>query len=138
MSREIDSSIWPKRYISRRWHPLFLLPFIVGIARPIAGYGMSENHAENHDYYRRENQVKRRGSKPGFEQFPLLPEKISDQGVGGGIGRRPGEIVKQKSAPRHFRHAGQQIDHDGRKQKNEPRDKYRLGAMTFEKSLRPL
>ena len=31
-----------------------------------------------------------------LEQFPLLPEKISDQDVGGGVGRRPGEVVKQK------------------------------------------
>src|ERR1039457_3818125 len=138
MERQIDSSNWPKRYISRRWHPLFLLQFIVGIARPISGYGMSEKHAENHDDYPRENQVKRRRPQPGLEQFPFLPEKISDQGVGGGIGRRPRKVVKQKSAPWHFRHAGQQIDHDGRKQEDEPCDKNRLGAMTFEKSLRPL
>src|ERR1017187_3879422 len=137
MRRQIDSSNWPKRYISRRWHPLFLLPFILGTARPIAGYGMSENHGENHDDYPRENQVKCRGSQPRLEQFPFLPEKISDQGVSGGIGRRPRKVVKQKSVPRHFRHAGQQIDHDGRKQEDEPRDKNRLGAMTFEKSLRP-
>src|ERR1039457_1330628 len=138
MERQIDSSNWPKRYISRRWHPLFLLQFIVGIARPISGYGMSEKHAENHDDYPRENQVKRRRPQPGLEQFPFLPEKISDQGVSGGIGRRPRKVVKQKSVPRHFRHAGQQIDHDGRKQEDEPRDKNRLGAMTFEKSFRPL
>ena len=56
------------------------LPTVFGEkARPIAGYGMSENHAENHDDYPRENQVKRHGAQPRFEQFPFLPEKISDQ-----------------------------------------------------------
>src|ERR1035437_3341201 len=99
---------------------------------------MSAKHAQNQENYPRANQVKRRGSQPGLEQFPFLPEKISDQGVGGGIGRRPREVVKKKSVPRHFRHAGQQIYHDGRKQEDEPCDKNRLGAMTFEKSLRPL
>ena len=99
---------------------------------------MSENHGENHNDQTREHQVKRRGTQPGFEQFPLLPEKISDQDVSGGIGHRSGKIVKQKSASGHFRHAGQQIGHDRRKQEDESRDKYRLGAMTFEKSFGPL
>ena len=99
---------------------------------------MSENHGQNHNDQPRENQIKRRGAQPDFEQFPFLPEKISDQDVSGGIGRRPRDVVKEKSAPLHFRHAGQQIDYDGRKQKDEPGDKYRLGTMTFEKSLRPL
>src|ERR1017187_2814349 len=115
------------------------LPTVFGEkARPIAGYGMSENHGENHNDQPRKNQVKRRGAQPGYEQFPLLPEKISDQNVGGGIGRRTREVVKEKRAPLHFRHPGPQLNHDGRKQKDAPRDKNRLGAMTFEKSLRPL
>ena len=117
---------------------LFLLPFFWEKARPISGYGMSENHGENHDDQPRENQVKRRGAQPGFEQLPFLPEKISDQDVSGGIGRRPRDVVKEKSAPLHFRHPGQQIRHDGWKQKDEPGDKYRLGAMTFEISFGPL
>src|ERR1035437_2030087 len=99
---------------------------------------MSENHAKNQEDYPRKNQVKRRRPQPRFEQFPLLPKKISDQNVGGGIGRRPREVVKKKSAPGHFRHAGQQIGHDRRKQEDEPRDKNRLGAMTFEKLFGPL
>ena len=36
---------------------LFLLLFFGRKARPISGNGMSENHAENHDGYRREHQV---------------------------------------------------------------------------------
>src|ERR1035437_10921567 len=99
---------------------------------------MSENHGKNHNDKPRENQVKRRGAQPGFEQFPLLPEKIADQDVTGGIGRRPRDVVKEKSAPLHFRHPGQKIHHDGRKQEDEPRDKNRPGTMTFEESLGPL
>src|ERR1017187_10342961 len=99
---------------------------------------MSENHAWNHEGYPRENQVKRHGTQPGFEKFPLLPKKISDQDVTGGIDRRPREVVKKENAPWHFRHACQQIGRDGRKQDDEPRDKNSLGAMTFEKSLGPL
>ena len=99
---------------------------------------MSENHAYNNESYPRENQVERRGTQPGFETFPLLPKKISNQGVTDGMGRRPREIVKKKNAPRHFRHACQQIDRDRRKQGDEPRDKNSLGTTIFEKSLDPL
>src|ERR1017187_9864636 len=126
-----------RKMVAVRKH-LFSLTVFGGKARPISGYGMSENHGENHNDQPRENQVKRRGAQPGFEQFPLFPEKIPDQDVSGGIGRRPRDVKKEKSAPLHFRHPGQQIHHDGRKQKDEPRDKNRPGAMTFEKSLRPL
>ena len=99
---------------------------------------MSEEHPDHHEGYARENQIKRRGTQPGFEQFPLLPEEISDQDVTDGIGRRPGEIVKKKASPGNFRHAGQQIRRDGRKQGDESRDKHRLGAMPFKEPLRPL
>src|SRR5208282_876492 len=137
MDRQINSINRQRRHIIRRWHPSFLPLFFGKEARPKPGYGMSENHGENHNDQPREDQVKRRGAQPGFEQFPLLPEKISEQDVTGGIGRRPRDVVKKKSAPLHFRHAGEQIGRDRRKQEDEPRDKYRLGAMTFEKSLRP-
>src|ERR1035437_6263775 len=86
---------------------------------------MSENHGKNHNDKPRENQVKRRGAQTGFEQFPLLPEKIADQDVTGGIGRRPRDVVKEKSAPLHFRYPGQKIHHDGRKHEDEPRYKSR-------------
>ena len=99
---------------------------------------MSENHAQNHAGQPRKNQVKRRGPQPRFEQFPLLPKEISEQDVSGGISRRPREIVKKKSAPLHFSHAGQQIGRDRRKQEDEPRDENRLGAMTFEKIARAI
>src|ERR1035437_4120581 len=98
---------------------------------------MSENYAENQEDYPRENQVKRRGAQPGFEPFPLLPKEISNQNVTGGIGCRPYEVIKQINAPAHFRDACQQVGRDGRKQGDEPRDKDRLGAMTFEKALGP-
>jgi hypothetical protein len=58
---------------------------------------MSEEHPEHHEGYARENQIKRRGTQPGLELFPLLPKKISKQDVTDGIGRRPGEIVKKGS-----------------------------------------
>jgi len=99
---------------------------------------MPENHAQSDKNYSREYQIKCRGTQPSFEQLPLFPEKISDQDVSDGIGRRPREVVKQKSTPWYFRHTGQQVDQDGRKQKDEPRDKNGLGAMTFEKLFRPL
>ena len=72
--------------------------------RPISGYGMPENHAQNHQDYPRANQVKHRGSPPPRLRavLPFLTEKIPEQDVSGGIGRRPREIVNQKSAPRHF------------------------------------
>jgi len=99
---------------------------------------MPKNHAQNNEGYPRENQVKRCGAQPGFEKFPLLPKKIPDQDVTGGIDRRPREVVKKKNAPWHFRHACKHIGHDGWKQSDEPRDKNSLGAMTFEKLVGPL
>ena len=62
---------------------------------------------------------------------------ISDQKIGARVNGRPGEVVKQKGAPRNFRHAGQQIHDDRWKQEDEPRDEYRLGAVPFKESLRP-
>ena len=76
-----------------------MLMSFCGKARPISGYGIPENHGENHDDQPCENQVKRRGAQPGYEQFPFLPEEISDQDISGGIGRRPRDVVKEKSAP---------------------------------------
>jgi len=78
---------------------------------------MSEKHAENDENYPRENQVKCRWPQPSFELFPLLPKRISNQDVSGGIGRRACEVVKKKNAPLHFRHASQQIGHAGRNRK---------------------
>jgi hypothetical protein len=46
-------------------------------------------------------------------------------------------LRKKKNMPAHFRHARQQIDRNWRKQGNEPRDKNRPGAMTFEKTFGP-
>ena len=63
-----------EKMVAVRKH-LFLLLFFGKKARPKPGYGMSENHAENHNDQPREHQVKRRGAQPGFEQFPLLPKK---------------------------------------------------------------
>jgi len=99
---------------------------------------MSENHAQNDEDHSRECQVKCRGSQPGFEQLPLLPEEISDQNVSGGISCRSRDVVKKISAPGHFRQASQQIRHNRRKQENESRDKNRPGAMPFEKMFGPL
>jgi hypothetical protein len=98
---------------------------------------MSENRPENQEDYPRENEVKRRGAQPGFQKFPPLPKKIPDQDVSGGIDSRPRKVVKEKDAPGHFRDACQQVGRDGRKQGDEPRDKDRLGAMTFGKALGP-
>ena len=99
---------------------------------------MSEYDAENREGYPRENQVKRGGAQPGLEKFPLLPKKISNQNVAGGPDRRSREVVKEKDSPWYFCHACQDIRHKGRKQRDEPRNKNSLGAMTFEKSLGPL
>ena len=119
-------------------HPLFPPGFSCEKATRKSGNGMSENHAQRNEGYSHEYQIKRRGTQPGFELFPLLPKKISDQDVTDGIGRRPGEIVKKKASPGNFRHAGQQVGRDGRKQGDEPRNENSLDAMPFEESLRPL
>ena len=99
---------------------------------------MSENHAQNYEDYPRENKVKHRGTQPGFETFPFVPQKVSDQNVTGGIGRRPRKVVKKENAPRHFGNACQKIGGDGWKQGDESCDKNSFGAMTFEKALGPL
>jgi hypothetical protein len=114
------------------------LTFFGKMARPKPAQGMSENHAQNDENYSRENQIKHRWPQPSFELFPLLPKKISDQDVSGGVSSRPRKVVKKESAPLHFRDASQQVGHDGREQEDEPRDENRSGTMTFEKLFRPL
>ena len=99
---------------------------------------MSEKHAQRNEGYCRENQVKGHRPEPGYKPFPLLPEKISEQDIGGGIGRRPSKIEKQKSAQRHLRHSSQKIGHNGRKQEDEARNKNCLGTVTSEKLFGPL
>ncbi len=100
--------------------------------------GMSKYHAQDNKDYPRENQVARRGSKPDFEKFPLLPKKESDQDVSDGVGSRPREVIEKKSPPPHCRRSCQKIGHDGWKQSDEPRDKNDFSAITFEKSFGPL
>jgi hypothetical protein len=48
---------------------------------------MPEKHGQNNKDDSRKNQVKRRWTQPGSQPFPLLPKKISEQDVSGGIDR---------------------------------------------------
>jgi hypothetical protein len=81
-----------------------------------------EHDARNTEDYRRENQVKRHRAQPCSQKCPLLSEQIPDDNVTEAKGCRAREVIEEKHAPSHFRHASQQIGRYRRKYHDKPRD----------------
>jgi hypothetical protein len=63
---------------------LFSLPVLGKKTCQKLGQGMSNNHTQNDEGYVGENQIKRRGPKPGVDEFPLLSKKIKSP-----VGKHP-------------------------------------------------